>query len=64
MPGLQMKYFVLRPAKNDWHGRASRAALSAYASAVESEHPELCAEIRAWVDQEEVKAAAMDEDFL
>jgi len=52
MPGLEMKYFVLRPAKDNWHGRASRAAMLAYALEVESEKPELAKEIREWVERE------------
>ena len=48
---LEMKYFVLRPGKDDWHGKASRAAIRAYADALDKmeEEPELVYDLREWV---------------
>ena len=49
MEGLQMKYFVVSPNKDDAYGQASREALLAYASAIEAENPHLCSDLRRWV---------------
>lgn len=49
---LEMKYFVLRPGKDDWHGEASRQAMLTYAHAVKEKQPELAAELVAWVARE------------
>ncbi len=50
MNGLQMKYFVLNPTKDDDYGQASRIALRAYARAIKEENPELSNGLKSWVD--------------
>jgi len=49
MEGLQMKYFVLSPNKDDAYGQASREALLSYASAIEGTNPTLTSDLRRWV---------------
>ncbi len=48
--GLEMKYFVLKPAGGfeDPYAKASRAALKAYASAIEDENNQLAHDLRIW----------------
>lgn len=52
MSGLQMKYFVLKPAGDDVYSAASRKAMRTYASHISQESPELCKELREWADFE------------
>lgn len=47
--GLQMKYFVLNPAKDDAYGEASRKAMLAYSAAIMQENPELATGLFDWV---------------
>lgn len=63
-PGLYMRYFVLNPHKNDWHGRASRAAIQAYALVVEGHgQDQFSRELREWVAQiEAVIEAGLTQD--
>lgn len=51
MPGLKMKYFVLNPesSSDPLHAAASRAAILAYATAVEAANPQLAQDLRDWV---------------
>ena len=51
MAGLEMKYFVLKPAGPSPYAKASRMAMRTYASAIEGENPELAAELREWTDR-------------
>lgn len=55
--GLQMKYFVLKPAGSDAHAKASRAAMRTYANHIQETNQQLCDELRAWADNEQ---AALD----
>lgn len=50
MIGLEMKYFVLKPEGDDIYASASRKAMRVYASHIREENPELCKDIRKWVD--------------
>lgn len=52
MPGLVMKYFVLKPHGDDEYAAASRKAMRAYASHIQGENSELCQELRDWADSE------------
>ena len=47
--GLQLKYFVLSPTKQDAYGIASRKAMAAYAKAIHKENPELTEDLFAWL---------------
>ena len=49
MAGLQLKYFVLNPTKNDAFGEASRAAMDTFAATIRSTNPQLAADISSWV---------------
>lgn len=48
MPGLMMKYFVLKPNGNDAYARASRMAMRTYAHFIENENPELARDLMDW----------------
>lgn len=48
-PGLEKKYFVLNPNKRDAYGKASRAAMRAYADAIEEENHALFSDLTVWV---------------
>ena len=52
MSGLQMKYFVLKPAGNNKYAEASRKAMRAYSRHIASENPELSEELKSWADTE------------
>lgn len=57
MAGLELRYFVLKPAGNSRHAEASRKAMRAYANHMAIEgNEEFCKDLRAWVDREEEKA--------
>lgn len=47
--GLQMKYFVLNPVKDNAYGEASRAAMLAYSAAITAENPTLAKDLFDWV---------------
>lgn len=57
MNGLQMKYFVLNPNKNDAYGVASRKALLAYAEAIEETNHDLFLDLTKWFVDIENKIA-------
>ena len=48
--GLQIKYFVLKPSGDNPYSEASRKAIRAYAQAIQKENPQLCEDLRKWVD--------------
>ena len=48
--GLQMKYFVLNPHKDNAYGRASRRALFAYAQEIAPENAEMASDLFHWLD--------------
>ena len=48
--GLHMKYFVLKPEGTDAYAKASRKAMRAYATAIQSTNPQMCDDLRVWVD--------------
>jgi hypothetical protein len=52
-----MKYFVLKPKGADLHAQACRAAMRSYASVIEASNPDFAADLRNWIDREEVAAA-------
>ena len=52
MSGLEMKYFVLKPAGNGKQHSASRKAMRAYAAEIEEYEPQFAKELRAWADRE------------
>lgn len=54
MSGLQMKYFVLKPAGDDPYAKASRAALREYAKSIMDENTELAIDLYDWVYGEEI----------
>lgn len=64
MAGLQLKYFVLKPAGSGAHAAASRAALRTYAGHIEALEPELARDLRLWVDREVSNANANAFDDL
>ncbi len=49
MTGLQMKYFVLSPTKDDAYGRASRGAIREYAWSIWDTNRELAVNLMNWV---------------
>lgn len=50
MAGLQLKYFVLNPSKNNEFGEASREAMITYADSIKETEPELAEDLLNWVD--------------
>jgi len=56
MDGLLMKYFVLKPNGKDAYAQASRAAMRAYANAIEAVNLELADSLQEWVQLENAKA--------
>ena len=52
MSGLAMKYFVLKPRGDDAYAEASRQAMLTYALHIHETDPELCQELRDWVEKE------------
>ena len=58
MAGLKMKYFVLKPGGGfgDPYAKASRAALKAYAKAIEGENPEFAHDLYMWEIEAQGKA--------
>ncbi|KKM00227.1 hypothetical protein LCGC14_1806510 [marine sediment metagenome] len=51
MDGLKMKYFVLRPDKDDDHAFASRMAIRAYAANIRKVNPQLAKDLNGWVEE-------------
>lgn len=60
MSGLQMKYFVLKPAGDSRYAAASRKAMMAYAQHIEEENPDLASDLREWAVTE--GKAALDRE--
>jgi hypothetical protein len=58
MTGLEMKYFVLKPAGDDEYARASRIAMRAYAKHISIFNTELAANLIEWADKEHAEWAA------
>lgn len=52
MAGLQIKYFVLKPAGRGPYAKASKAAMLRYASAIVGENPDLAQDLADWVARE------------
>lgn len=55
MPGLEMKYFVLKPRSksfNDLYAHASREAMKAYAEIIRYSNEILANELIKWCDRE------------
>ena len=50
MNGLKMKYFVLRPVKDDDHAFASRMAIRAYAANIRKTNPQLAKDLNEWIE--------------
>lgn len=53
--GLRMKYFVLKPAGDTPHARASREAMRAYALSIQTTDEKLADELCIWFQEEEVE---------
>jgi len=51
MKGLQLKYFVLNPTKDDEYGEASRLAILAYANHIKTTNPDLARDLFIWVNK-------------
>lgn len=58
MEGLIMQYFVLKPGNEGWHGRASRAAILAYAESVRADNPKMAKQLEDWANAEELRIKA------
>lgn len=50
--GLQMKYFVLKPAGRNRYAIAARCAMRAYADNIRATNPRLADELLAWAQRE------------
>jgi hypothetical protein len=50
--GLEMKYFVLKPAGDTEYHHASRVAMFKYAEIIKDTNPELSEDLFAWVRKE------------
>lgn len=61
MSNLEMKYFVLKPRGTDIYAKASRRAMSHYASEIRETNPDFAEQIREWVAREAL--AALEADF-
>ena len=55
MNGLEMKYFILKPAGDSAYAKASVEAMLAYANAIEDENQELATDLRLWASTEETR---------
>lgn len=62
MTGLMMKYFVLKPAGDDAHAAASRAAMFRYADMIAEANPELSKEVREWAARENAEAYGRNQE--
>ena len=49
MSGLEMKYFVLNPNKDDEFGAASRIAILAYATQIRDTNKRLADDLEEWI---------------
>lgn len=49
MSGLELRYFVLSPNKEDIYGHASREAMRAYAEIIRYENPRFSEDLDNWV---------------
>ena len=58
MPGLGMKYFVLKPAGDDEYAQASRLAMDYYARCIKAVNQELADELRIWIGKEAIATAS------
>ena len=61
MGGLQMKYFVLKPAGSSPYAKASRAAMREYARKIRDANPELATDLDAWEAEERLRHAGFEE---
>jgi hypothetical protein len=55
-PGLEMKYFVLKPRGTSRYAEASRIAMTVYADHIAAENEELAKQLRSWSRKESVAA--------
>ena len=55
MPGLQMRYFVLKPSGSTAYNIASRKAMREYSKAIADENPELAIDLEKWIAEEDLK---------
>ncbi len=51
MAGLQLKYFVLTPTKDNEYGEASRQAIKTYAKEILNTNLELSEDLYNWIDE-------------
>jgi len=51
MDGLQLKYFVLNPTKDDEYGEASKLAILSYADSIKIINPDLARDLSSWVNK-------------
>jgi hypothetical protein len=56
MEGLTMKYFVVKPEGRDEYAKASRAAMMAYATAINKHNKELANSLWGWVEREQLSS--------
>ncbi len=49
MTGLEMKYFVLNPNKDDPYAVASRAAIATYADSIQGHNQQLALDLKNWM---------------
>ena len=54
--GLQMKYFVLKPAGDTAYGHASRKAMLIYARIIRTTNPKLAQDLEDWAQRELFRA--------
>ena len=54
--GIQLKYFVLKPAGTSMHAHASRIAMDAYADIIKGVDMDLARALRTWARRETLKA--------
>lgn len=59
MPGLEMRYFILKPKGNKEHNRASRIAIRHYAKHIRNENPEFAHQLHKWADEEGIEASEL-----
>ncbi len=62
MPGLLMKYFVIKPKGTDIYAKASRTAMHAYARIIKEENPKFSKELATWASIEGAEAEFAGED--
>jgi len=59
--GLELRYFVLKPSGKGDHGKASRAALRAYAEVIANTDQRFANDLENWATEEQLKAAGLGE---